>query len=309
MDDYAPLYRFLARIFLRLPDEATLGLASDLLDEPGLTVDPQRHTWLFDFNVYPYASVFLDPSGMLGAPWSGFVAGVYKALGLEVATDAGLAAPDHLSAQLEVLATLLEREAAATSKVEAERSKLAQKTLLTEQLLPWLPTFKSAVVRLDDGLYGRLTELALDLTCEHAAALLGADSAPPLSLATQGELTEETDANARAQLERFYTPARSGMYLSREDIMTLGRRLGLPVRFAERSFMLEQLALAAADAGKLAELFLELRKLAQQHEAELASLQKAYPRLAGISRDQRGRLEATAAELLVLSRAVDELPE
>lgn len=302
MDDLAALYRFLAQGYLRPPNDDFLAAASAVPElEPHLKTNlSDAYTWLFEFNVYPYASVYLDPSGMLNAPWSGFVAGVYRALGLEVAADAGLAASDHLSAGLGAVASLLEREAAATDELTRTRARHAQRTLLVEQLLPWLPTFSAAVRELDAGFYGVLTEMTLSLSLEHAAELQ-AETARPF---TYPKEETEVGAGAKEQLTRFMTPARSGMFLSRETVVRLGRRLGVPVRFAERAYMLEQLALAAADAEKLDRFFLELKREAEEQTAALNSLQKTWPSLAPLWTAAVDKLERAAAELQQLSEDV-----
>ena len=271
-----------------------LELASELLDSPDLTVDAQQHTWLFEFNVYPYASVYLDPTGMLNAPWSGFVAGVYRALELDLALNAGLAAPDHLSAQLEALATLLEREEdAPPATIEAARH--AQRTFLAEHVLPWLPTFHFAVQRLAAGLYASLSALALELATEHLNTLLTTKKAPHFSFPKPDDSNKEE--RARDELTKFFLPAQTGMFLSREDVMRLGRSLDLPVRFAERAFMLEQLALAAADAEKLDLFFLELKREAEGQLASFQMLRREYPQLAPIWEAQCKLLKVSVQKL------------
>lgn len=302
MHDHTLLYPFLARAFLRPPDEEMLELASNLLSSSGLSANAEEHTWLFEFNVYPYASVYLDPSGMLNAPWSDFVAGVYGALELELSLEAGLAAPDHLSAQLEALATLLERETS-SDEMGAERARHAQKTLLAEHLLPWLPTFSLAVNRLNTGLYGKLTALTLELAINHLEALIGASELSPFSFpAAENGLEEEM--KAREALSTFIVPARSGMFLSREDVMRLGRSLDLPVRFAERAFMLEQLALAAADAERLGAFFLEFGREAGRQLAALAMLQQNRMQLAPLWEAQCELIRVSAERLAQLQQDI-----
>ena len=295
MSDYAPIYRFLARAFLRPPDSEILELASELLDLPDSTTDAQQHTWLFEFNVYPYASVYLDPTGMLNAPWSGFVAGVYGALDLDVSLEAGLAAPDHISAQLEALATLLEREESASTSVVAA-ARHVQRTLLLEHLLPWLPTFHSAVQRLDEGLYAKLSALALEITIEHLETFID-DHKIIRFIFPEPDNEAAEGKRARDELTKFFLPARSGMFLSREDVMRLGRSLDLPVRFAERSFMLEQLALAAADAEMLDTFFLELKGEAERQLASLVDLQENHTTLAPLWEEQATKLRQSAENL------------
>lgn len=269
----AALYRFLAEGFLRPPSEAWLELAAESADpgtwgEGGLKA---QHSWLFDLNVYPYASVYLDPSGMLNAPWTAFVSGVYRALGLEIAAS-GVAAPDHLGVQLEALAVLLEREDGAASELDAARARHAQQTLLCEHLLPWVPCFAWAVERTSGGLYTRLARWTLELLVEHAEALLAPAPAPAFAFpADEGE--------AEGVL-RLLVPARSGLFLCREDLRRLGRTLELGARFAERGRMLEQLFAAAVQADVVHKLLAALQRKGEQQSEGYRALQRAHPALA-----------------------------
>ena len=264
MDTYSPLYQFLARAFLRPPDDDFLELAADIDElKPFLGGDlSDQYSWLFDFNVYPYASIFLDASAMLSAPWTSFVAGVYKALGLDVELSAGLAAPDHLSAQLEAMAVLSMRDHAAHHSL----------TFLSEHLLPWLPSFAWAVRRSDKAFYGALANMTLDLVLEHTQQLANKPLTP--FAFSEDEVSGSSRSEARKQLQQLLTPAQSGLFLSREDITRFARELELPVRFAERVFMLEQLIGSAADAGTLEALFERIASHAEEEKTAYQHLEK-----------------------------------
>ena len=319
----AALYNFLALAYLRPPDEDFLELAREISGRTPrkhvhrmVTSDlAARHTWLFSFNVYPYASVFLDPSGMLAAPWSSFVTSVYAALGLEVRSGVELAAGDHLAAQLEAVATLLEREAAAAGELEAVRARHAQRVLLLGHLLPWLPAFTGAVRRLDQGFYGEVAALTRELLLEHACELLMDEVAPPFFFPEDGggevaagatPSPARDSGDALEELRALLTPARSGMFLSREDITRLGRRVELPVRFAERRLMLQNLVVSAADRGDLALLFAELRREALSQAKNLLIWRRTVPLLAPIWEGWLTRLLATRKRLEALSDDVRE---
>ncbi len=285
---YAALYSFFARAFHHPPDKDFLALASEFTElEPYLEQDlNEQYSWLFEFNVYPYASVFLDASGMLNSDWSGFVGGVYEALGLELSLSAGLAAPDHVAAELEALAVLCEH-AEVDDKLAKTKAEHGQRVLLLEQLLPWLASFSFAVKRIDKGFYGVVCDLCLKIALEHASELLGQHSAPGFRFAETTETFEyqqpgdfkKKASEARGKLQSLITPAHSGLFLSREDITQLGRKLGLPVRFAERPFMLENLVSSAADADLLVQLFSIWKALAEQEQQAFKALTSDYPTL------------------------------
>jgi hypothetical protein len=312
----AALYRFLARVYLAPPDDDLLALAADVPElaprvGAGLA---DRHTWLFDFNVYPYAGVFLDPSGMLDSPWAGFVAGVYHALGFEVAPSAGLAGPDHLAALLEALSALLEREGEADDALAAERARHGQRTLLREHLAPWLPSFLAAVRRVDDGFYAEVGALTREVVVDHAAELGGATGAEGADVAANPGPTgadregvaadlpsavgaEADDGDPPPGLTRLLIRAQSGLFVSRADLAALGESMTLPLRFAERRFMLDHLVRGAAEREALPELVTRVGELAARERAELVAWGSDAPALASTWRIWIDRLDATATWL------------
>ena len=306
---YAALYSFFARAFHHPPDTDFLSLAREFSElEDFLDQDlNERYSWLFEFNVYPYASVFLDPSGMLNSDWSGFVGGVYEALGLELSLSAGLAAGDHLAAQLEALAVLCEHAETSDELLKA-KAEHGQRVLMFEHILPWLASFSFAVRRIDKGFYGKLTALCLDLTLEHGRELLTETSAPEFQFATTTQAFEyqqpgdfkKKASEARGKLQSLITPAHSGLFLSREDITQLGRKLGLPVRFAERPFMLENLVSSAADAEMLDQLFSQWQVLLEQEQKAFETLASEHPEIANIWDAWEKKLSATRQYLASL---------
>jgi TorA maturation chaperone TorD len=303
---YAALYSFFARAFHHPPDDDFLDLAKTFDDlKPYLKQDlNEQFSWLFEFNVYPYASVFLDASGMLNSDWSGFVGGVYEALGLELSLSAGLAAPDHIAAELEALAVLCEH-AEVDDTLAKTKAEHGQRVLLLEQLLPWLASFSFAVKRIDKGFYSAICDLCLKVALEHASELLGDSSVPSFRFAETTEPFEyqqpgdfkKKASEARGKLQSLITPAHSGLFLSREDITQLGRKLGLPVRFAERPFMLENLVSSAADADLLVQLFSNWNDLVLQEKMAFKALTSDYPTMSGFWDEWVDKLSNTVTYL------------
>ncbi len=68
-----------------------------------LAVEYQR---LLGFNLPPYESIFVDPSGLLGAPAASLVQSLYQRAGWQPPTNARAAASDHLGLQMLALADL-----------------------------------------------------------------------------------------------------------------------------------------------------------------------------------------------------------
>ncbi len=288
---HASLYAFLARVFHHPADNDLLELVSEIPELDALRTKDlsDSYTWLFEFNVYPYASIFIDPSGMLNSDWAGFVTGVYDALGLDVNLGAGVAASDHLSAQLEALTTLCEREEHASTEEQKTRALHDQRVLLVEHILPWLASFVWAIQRIDNGFYSECAQLTLDVCLDHADSLMSENQDLQLEFtfpaieedlkAVQPINAKQKAGEARSKLQSLITPARSGLFLSRQDIIQLGRRLDLPVRFAERPFMLENLFSSAADADKLTTLFQDWLSLLDQERQNFTELQENHKTL------------------------------
>jgi TorA maturation chaperone TorD len=296
------LYAFLARAFHTPPDSELLELAAlfpSLQDY--LNDDLQdQYSWLFEFNVYPYASVFLDPSAQLNAPWTAFVAGVYHVLGIEMQLTAGLAAVDHIAAHLEAQHILLEREAAATTVMAQESARHAQWTLLCEHILVWMPLFLAAVQRVDHGFYHQLAELCQQVFGKHLE--LFKERTVPLT-ARAFEPINFGQAEAEEQLQAWLSPAQSGIFISRQDIIRLGRLLDLPVRFAERRFMLKSLIQSAAEREGLADLFRQLRQELSAQRQDIQRWQETWPELAGLWHNQLERQQVFDGHLEALVQA------
>lgn len=272
--------------------------------------DPRHaHSWLFDFNVYPYASVYLDPSGMLNAPWTDFTAGVLRSLGLELVAGAKLAAPDHIAALLEALATLLERQEDG-DVLDSARARHGQQALLFEQILPWFPCFAAAIRRTaPEGLYACLSEVTLEALLEHAQLFEGV---PPPFAFPEAEPTaleiplvgKRKNEEVRRALRALMTPAQSGLFLGRADILRLGKQLGVPTRYAERVFMLEQLLSAAAEQERLAEGLKALADEARQQARGYLRLQETYPTLSALWDAWLEKLRGSELELTTLAASM-----
>lgn len=318
----AGLYRLLAELFVDAPDPQLLELADTVPALAGLASGDlrRRYTRVFVLNAYPFGSVYLSPDGSVGGEHAGFTRGVLDALGLSV--EDGLA-PDHVSALFGALSALLEREAAAGPGVHAERARHAQRILLAEHLLPWVPHFLDAVERLDDGLYAAAAAASRALLRDHARTLFqgrrpGADAATdapasdtaggsdgrdraggpawrsPSIAAFGGEPEPDAQDTLLAGLTR---PARCGFFLARADVTAIAAALELPLRFGGRRFMLESLAQAAAQAGAGEPLSGALTRFAGERRKVLDAWCASLPQLARPWEAAAERLDAAVAAL------------
>jgi hypothetical protein len=200
-----------------------------MADLIGLPEPPSRevYTHVLEFNLYPYASVYLGPEGMLGGEARDRIAGFWRAVGYEVPQE-----PDHLASLVGLYASL--REAEMTEPDQARRllRREARLALLWEHLLPWLPLYLTKVQ--EHGAFfeawGALFLTALREQVEDVPAAL------PAHLAVSRELAHDDDI-----VPALLAPVRSGMVITRADLMAIGSDLGLGVRVGERAFILRSL--------------------------------------------------------------------
>src|SRR5829696_2879759 len=116
------LFRALA-VFAEPPDRPGAARVAEAL---GLGALPgvSAYTDLFVFQLYPYASVYVGPEGMLGGEARDRVAGFLAALGHDVPAE-----PDHLSLLLGAYAWLCEAERTEEEGRGLERVRGARRAL------------------------------------------------------------------------------------------------------------------------------------------------------------------------------------
>jgi TorA maturation chaperone TorD len=189
-----------------------------------------EHTDLFDFQVYPYASVHLGDEGMLGGDARDRIAGFLRALDVTPPPE-----PDHLVVLLHAYADLSDLAASG-----APRADHARRALLHEHLGSWVGRFLARVVELGAEplrAWARLTVQAL-------AAELAVHGAPPempAALRDAAPLPEPEDATAADWTQALLTPVRSGLVIARADLSRAAHELELGTRVGERAFVLRSL--------------------------------------------------------------------
>ena len=245
------------------PDPAHAGLAGAL----GLPVPPDAATFtdVFVFQLVPYAAPYLSPDGMLGGEAADRVAGFWRALQLTPPAE-----PDHLAALLGLYAALGERENAEIRPDRAGAWREARRALLWEHLLTWVPAYTHAMSAVSAGFHAAWARLLLEALLAEARVLTPPPS-PPLHLRHVPELPGAGPDLVRALL----APARSGLLITRNDLMAAAAATGLSARADGREFTLrtlldsDQSAISAWLAGHAA-------GWAKRHRADDASL----PRIA-----------------------------
>ena len=303
MDDYIDTYTFIAEHFLKPANDEELEFACSFNDlpNPGEKKHAEDFSWLFDFNIYPYASVFLDYSGKLNAPWTRFVTGMYQALSLSISPDAKVAANDHISLQLAALVVLIQRRKSAKDSQAAERALHAEKSFLLEQVLPWIPSFCDALIRSKQPFFADLAAELVGVVQDHGNDIL--TSTPiPFNFEHIDSSDTNADTDADEKLFSYCIPARTGMFLCRFDIQRMARELELPVRFAERSFMFKNLLISASDADKVDVFFYRLAEENRRQQQVFREWGQVVPVLQGFWQGFEGRLEQSHHDLKTIAK-------
>lgn len=232
------------------------------------------HQTLFGFNVFPYESIFLDGSGLLGGAITDAILVSYREAGFAV--DAGSTSADHIGHELELLAHLCGAEADALADnlpPVAARMRHLQRGFLQDHLLRWLVPFVLAVQGQKRPFYTALAALTLDFVHDHFQEL-SAHSAPlPLRLTPALPEPPPLLNNEKTGLKEIAgyltTPPYSGLFLSRDDIARLGRTQNIPRGFGDRTQILTNLLRGAAQ-------FDTLPALLDGMQAVIATWQKAF---------------------------------
>jgi TorA maturation chaperone TorD len=216
----------------------TLGLAAPTAAD---------HTDTFVFQLYPYASVYLGPEGMLGGEARDRIAGFLRTLGATPPAE-----PDHLTVLLTAAAELAAREAGASDADAAAAWRRSRAALLWEHLAAWVPPFADRVVAYG-GPYAAWADLLVD-ALRHEAETVGPAPALPLHLRAAPTLDDPRHGGA-AFLDQLLAPVRTGTVLTRSDLVRAARDLGLGSRIGERRYVLSALLSQQPDAvlGWLAE--------------------------------------------------------
>lgn len=205
-----------------------------LLDLPGQP-DGAAFADVFLFQLYPYASVYLGPEGMLGGEARDRIAGFFRALDVMPPAE-----PDHLTVLLSAYADLAERESEAAGGATVEAAAVWRRSraaLLWEHVLSWVPLYLDRIRDVAGEPYRSWAEL-LDEVLRSEAAEVGPPTELPLHLREAPPLPDPRDGDTAAFLAGLLAPSRSGMIVLRDDLVSACRELGLGLRIGERRFVL-----------------------------------------------------------------------
>ncbi|HLF68837.1 MAG TPA: molecular chaperone TorD family protein [Gaiellaceae bacterium] len=220
----------------------------------GLRWSPSRadYTNLFQLELPPYASVYLGDEGQLGGEARDRVAGFWRAVGLVPPSEA-----DHLAALLGLYAAVAETDPSAENAVSDTASQSGagsgepgvrhrvQRAVLWEHVLSWVSVYAEKAMEIAPAPYRRWAAL-LDEALVAEAQRLPSEGLVPLHLRVAGPLADPREEGLEPFLASLLAPVRSGIVLTRADLVRAARELGLGLRVGERRFTLR--ALFAQDA-------------------------------------------------------------
>jgi hypothetical protein len=210
--------------------------AEPIADALGLSPlpDVSEYTDIFDFQLYPFASVYLGNEGMLGGEAADRVAGFWRALGQTPPPES-----DHLSVMLALYAQLIELEESNDSSNQL-RWRAARKAFLWEHLLSWLPVYLSKLTEIAPPFYKKWSEILQDALFKEAR-IVGTQELVSLHLRESDGLVDPRSYEVDEFLQSLLAPARSGMILIRSDLTRAAKHLGLGIRIGERKFIIKSL--------------------------------------------------------------------
>ena len=286
------LFRALA-VLAEPPTEEVAPVAEAL--ELGALPSADEYTELFVFQLYPYASVYLGTEGMLGGEARDRVAGFWRALAEMPPVE-----PDHLSVMLALYARLVELEIAESDAGLRESWHNARRAFLWEHVLSWLPVYLIKLAEIAPPFYVRWGEMLMSALLKEAETL-GRQKRLSLHLRDAPGLIDPRSQGAEDFLQPLLAPVRSGMILTRTDLMRAARRLGLSVRMGERRFILK--ALFAQDARSVlewltreADAWIERHRLFRKTLGDIAG---AWEAKAKASAALLKELKLTASEVML----------
>ncbi|MEM7414711.1 MAG: molecular chaperone TorD family protein [Gemmatimonadota bacterium] len=249
---------------------------------------PASYADVFSFQLYPYASVYSGPEGMMGGEARDRVAGLWRALGHDVPTE-----PDHLAAMLGLYAEL----SAASGTMPGPEAALVdegRRTLLSEHLAPWLFVWLERAGEIAPSPYRAWAETLHQLLRAEVRRLGVGDVPPSHALRSCPGLSDPRDAGSAAFVADLLAYARTGVLVTRADLATIAHRLDLGLRAGERRYALEHLL--AQDAPAV------LGALAEAAESAASAHRARAPWLPQLANHFGERAEATHELLRSLER-------
>ena len=228
------------------------------------------HYSLFQLNVFPYETIFLDSANLLGGPASERIAAAYRDLNYLVETNT--VHLDHVAVELGALAHVCRLEARAISSGNSESIRSIQRrglAFLDRHLLQWILPLALAIQSQKHSFYTALSQLLLELLAELVGEWSGLESAASkTSRLEDAPAILESDKTGLKDIAGYLAVAtHCGVFLSRQQIGELAREVDLPRGFGSRSQMLLTLLESASRYERVSALLARLDILLEGAEA------------------------------------------
>jgi hypothetical protein len=179
------------------------------------------------------------------------------------------------------MAELLAREARALARADAHKAqhaRLGQARCLREHLADWAPICALTLARVSaHPLYTAVAVLTIELLLGDLASIHADVAVPdhaPFPIRPQDD---EGERGLALVVRRLLTPADVGMLITRADLHTAGRALGLPTPIGDREQMLRGLFESAGQFTQVSELLQVVGALFVEADTALARLIDDYP--------------------------------
>jgi len=212
-----------------------------LLELPGTPLGWEYNA-IFLEQLYPYASVYLDVSGMMGGEARDRIAGFWRALGETPPPE-----PDHLGTLLGGYANLADA-IPGVADVPVGRARAAweraRAAFLWEHMLSWLPLWLAKLEQIGTPTYAAWGRMLGSWIAREAATLELPEELPTHLQAAPALAPPEDDAEAF--ISALLSPVRAGFILTTTDLANLADAAGVALRAGERRYALK--ALLAQDA-------------------------------------------------------------
>ncbi len=306
-------YTLLSQLFLQgltpesLPTVQAVPELAELLPEP-LDLDELAavHYQLFGFNVFPFASIFLDDSGLLGGPVTDAVSLDYQLAGFHVAAEAS--SPDHIGQELAFLAFLCQLEWNALQNARDVAAVQGQQILfLQKHLLHWLIPLTLAIKQQDDPFFTAVSNLTLALVYDHYQALANEHEIAVAAwvLPTAPDLLDDDKTSLKDIAVYFTTPVYGGVFLSRDDVGRLARQYKLPRGFGDRQQLLTNLMRTAVQYDQFSGILNAVKQVVIDWQSFYAGKSKEMPLLEPFIQPWQQRTMQTIHLIANMANAVE----
>ncbi|MCO5207142.1 MAG: molecular chaperone TorD family protein [Anaerolineae bacterium] len=228
------------------------------------------HHGIFRFDIFPYESMFRGTTGLVGGLITEAVGAAWHSSRIMPPSE-----PDHIGNEMALLAFLAGSEADATvaeKPIVARQMQAKQHELLMNHVLPWLPSFLTALRVNGHPFYVALADLTWEVVAEHMAAR------PPLTdlndvLPSAPNILDDERSSIKDIVRFLAIPAYSGLWFGRNTIIKLGRDCNLPRGFGGRIDMEMALFRSAVAYDEVETLLSAIGALAAQWSTHYRAMQ------------------------------------